>query len=49
MTETSGCAALAAVRAGKLGDLTGKNVACVVSGRNIDAEEMLSEVFVHKL
>jgi len=49
VTETSGCAALAAVRAGKLGDLTGKTVACTVSGRNIDAAEMLHEVFNHKL
>ena len=39
VAEVSGAAAVAAVLAGKCGDLAGKKVACTVSGRNIDIDE----------
>eukprot|EP00039_Didymoeca_costata_P006402 m.89854 g.89854 ORF g.89854 m.89854 type:complete len:325 (-) comp13244_c0_seq6:91-1065(-) len=45
VVETSGCAAVAAVRSGKISGLEGKRVACVVSGRNIDIHELGQEVF----
>jgi len=39
VAEVSGAAAVAAVLAGKVGDVKGKKVVCTVSGRNIDIEE----------
>ena len=39
VAEVSGAAAVAAALAGKLGDVTGKRVACTVSGRNIEIDE----------
>jgi threonine dehydratase len=45
IAETSGCAAVAAVMAGKISGIEGKKVACVVSGSNIKPDELLEEVF----
>ena len=39
VAEVSGAAAVAAVLAGKVGDVRGLHVVCSVSGRNIEAEE----------
>ena len=39
VAEVSGAAAVAAVLAGKLGDVSGQHVVCTVSGRNIEADE----------
>jgi len=39
VAEVSGAAAVAAVLAGKVRDLSGKKVVCTVSGRNIELEE----------
>lgn len=39
VAEVSGAAAVAAVIAGKLGDVRGLHVVCTVSGRNIDPDE----------
>ena len=44
LSEVSGSAAVAAVLAGKVGDVRGKRVVCTVSGRNISVEEFLHEV-----
>jgi len=40
VVEASGAAAVAAVLAGKCGDLAGKKVVCTVSGRNISAQDL---------
>lgn len=39
VAEVSGAAAVAAMLAGKLGDVDGKKVVCTVSGRNIEVDE----------
>lgn len=39
VAEVSGAAAVAAVVSGRLGDVAGKSVVCIVSGRNIGAED----------
>ena len=39
VAEVSGAAAVAAVMAGKCGDLKGLKVACTISGRNIGVDE----------
>ena len=44
VAEISGAAALAAVMAGKCGDIAGKTVCCTVSGRNIGIEELREEL-----
>jgi threonine dehydratase len=44
VAEVSGAAAAAAVMAGKVGDVTGKRVVCIVSGRNIGPKEFMDEV-----
>ena len=44
VAEISGAAALAAVMAGKCGELTGKTVCCTVSGRNISIGELHEEL-----
>jgi len=38
--ETSGAAGFAALLSGKIGDVAGKNVACVISGGNIGIQEL---------
>ena len=40
LVEPSGAAALAAVRAGKIGDLAGKKVVVTLSGSNITPSEL---------
>ncbi|GMI59998.1 hypothetical protein ScalyP_jg9987 [Parmales sp. scaly parma] len=40
LAETSGCAGIAALMFGKLGDTKGKKVVCVVSGSNISPEDL---------
>ena len=45
VTETSGCAAVAALRAGKITGVHGRKVACVVSGSNIKPTELQHECF----
>ena len=42
LVEPSGAAALAAVRAGKIGDLTGKKVVLTLSGSNITPSEVIN-------
>eukprot|EP00927_Polykrikos_kofoidii_P045336 TRINITY_DN3927_c0_g3_i1.p1 TRINITY_DN3927_c0_g3~~TRINITY_DN3927_c0_g3_i1.p1 ORF type:complete len:341 (+),score=61.80 TRINITY_DN3927_c0_g3_i1:185-1207(+) len=42
VVEASGAAAVAAVLAGKCGDLTAKKVVCTLSGRNISADDYSS-------
>jgi len=42
VVEASGAAAVAAVMAGKCGDLDGKKVVCTVSGRNISCSDLNS-------
>ena len=45
VTETSGCAAVAALRQGKVPGAAGKKVVCVVSGSNIKPTELQHECF----
>jgi threonine dehydratase len=45
VTETSGCAAVAALRSGKIANVQGLKVACVVSGSNIRPTELQEECF----
>jgi len=40
LAETSGCAGVAALMGGKLGETAGKKVVCVVSGSNIDVADL---------
>lgn len=42
VVEASGAAAVAAVLAGKCGDLSGKKVVCTLSGRNISPQDLAS-------
>eukprot|EP00928_Gymnodinium_smaydae_P004989 TRINITY_DN11717_c0_g1_i4.p1 TRINITY_DN11717_c0_g1~~TRINITY_DN11717_c0_g1_i4.p1 ORF type:complete len:394 (-),score=109.39 TRINITY_DN11717_c0_g1_i4:173-1237(-) len=42
VVEASGAAAVAAVLAGKCGDLSGKKVVCTLSGRNISSQDLAS-------
>ncbi len=44
VVEASGAAAVAAVMAGKISDLAGKRVLCVVSGGNVSAKDA-AEIF----
>lgn len=44
VAEVSGAAAVAAVLAGRVGDISGKRVVCIVSGRNIAPKEFVHEV-----
>ena len=45
VSEVSGAAAVAAVLFGRVGNISGKRVVCVVSGRNISPQELMHDVF----
>jgi len=44
VSETSGAAAFAALICGRIGDVSGKKVACIISGGNIGIQDLFSAI-----